>query len=253
MPSAASRASKSWFASRSRAELGSRSSAAGRTSGSGSPGSRARPRPRGRPLWPSTTARRSAPSAGAGSARQLGRQTAAQRSCNHRPRLKGRCYVKGFVLRCIPLAPQHRQPLSQCSQVSSSSATHVSVPPRPRASSRPTPPRSTSSTCDPTRRSSPGPPETSPKQSGCGLSSPLLVKARWSPLRPQARVGLDQLRNALQMGSHREPRQRSRAQTSAGSSSATHSVWLVIENTQSITSVNAILCGRLRSGGETGL
>ena len=40
---------------------------------------------------------------------------------------------------------------------------------------------------------------------------------------PQVRVALHQMRNALQMGSHREPRQRSRAQTCAGSSSATHS------------------------------
>ena len=70
---------------------------------------------------------------------------------------------------------------------------------------------------------------------------------------PQVRVALHQMRNALQMGSHREPRQRSRAQTSAGSSSATHSVWLVIGKTYMMLSVSAILCGRLRSGGETGL
>ena len=34
---------------------------------------------------------------------------------------------------------------------------------------------------------------------------------------------------------------------------ATHSRWEVIGKTPTVLSVNAILCGRLRSGGETGL
>ena len=65
--------------------------------------------------------------------------------------------------------------------------------------------------------------------------------------RPQARVGFHQLRNALHVGSHRNLVQRSRAQTSAGNSRATHSVWLVIGKTPMVVSVDAIPCGWLRS------
>ena len=54
------------------------------------------------------------------------------------------------------------------------------------------------------------------------------TSARIAP--PQVKVALHQMRNALHVGSHRNLVQRSRAQTSAGNSRATHSVWLVIGN-----------------------
>jgi hypothetical protein len=46
---------------------------------------------------------------------------------------------------------------------------------------------------------------------------------------------------------------RSAADHSRFSSNATHSTWCVIGKTPTVLSVHAILCGRRRSGGETGL